>query len=142
MDSIRIKVFVKPNPTSDFLNNLLSYSFVPLIRYPTRITETSATLIDNIFVNCINLDIDSSILYSDISDHLPVATRIVLSSPRKDLCSINIKRFYSNDQYDSFNLSLADVDCSDINMYSDNPSQTYSIFVERFCTLFDKFFPQ
>ena len=36
-------------PTGEFLNNLTSHSFMPTIFHPTRITATSATLIDNIF---------------------------------------------------------------------------------------------
>ena len=35
----------------EFLNQMLSKSFIPLIRKPTRITDISSTLIDNIFVN-------------------------------------------------------------------------------------------
>ena len=36
---------------NDFLNQMFSSSFYPLISRPTRITNRSATLIDNIFVN-------------------------------------------------------------------------------------------
>ena len=44
-----------------------------MISYPTRIADHSATLIDNIFANCINNNISysSGILVADISDHLP-----------------------------------------------------------------------
>ena len=45
----------KHTPTSDFVELMHSYSFLSLINHPTRITETSATLIDNIFVNCSDL---------------------------------------------------------------------------------------
>ena len=41
-------------PTSDFVELMFSYSFFPLINKPTRLTETSATLIDNIFCNSID----------------------------------------------------------------------------------------
>ena len=41
----------KHNPTSDFVELMHSYSFIYLINRTTRITATSATLIDNIFVN-------------------------------------------------------------------------------------------
>lgn len=37
--------------TNDFVNTLGSYYFHPHILKPTRITEHSATLIDNIFFN-------------------------------------------------------------------------------------------
>ena len=61
--------------TSDFIYIIYSHSFLPCINRPTRITETTATLIDNIFTNNIHdLSIKSKngILYTDISDHLPV----------------------------------------------------------------------
>ena len=56
----------------DFYNLLCSHFLVPHINIPTRITSTSATLIDNIFSN--NLDFTQSIsrnLTVSISDHLP-----------------------------------------------------------------------
>ena len=37
--------------TADFNDTIYSYGLVPLITRPTRVTETSATLIDNIFTN-------------------------------------------------------------------------------------------
>ena len=45
------------NPGSnDFLQMLDSYFFLPYILQPTRITERSATLIDNIFTNSYSMD--------------------------------------------------------------------------------------
>ena len=59
--------------TSDFTELLFSYSFVPLINKPTRVKETSATLIDNILCNDIqNKTMINGIMYTDISDHFPV----------------------------------------------------------------------
>lgn len=56
-----------------FINTLSSYLFQPHIIKPTRITNHSATLIDNIFFNSINNNVISGNLlyaYYDISDHL------------------------------------------------------------------------
>lgn len=66
----------KHGPTADFLNNLLCHSFLPAIRYPTRISEHSSTLIDNIFINVVPERYDSAIIYNDISDHLPIAIHL------------------------------------------------------------------
>jgi hypothetical protein len=44
----------------------------PLITRPTRITKSSATLIDNIFTNEYRNVDKSGILISDVSDHLPI----------------------------------------------------------------------
>ena len=59
---------------SRFLEQLLTSSYIPLILKATRIKQHTASLIDNIFTNDIEV-IDSSsnkIIFSDISDHLPV----------------------------------------------------------------------
>ena len=55
---------------SDFLNTMYSFGFFPSILKPTRITNCSATLIDNIFINY-PLFFNAGLLYVDISDHLP-----------------------------------------------------------------------
>ena len=61
------------NHASDLLNHLTSFGMIPTITKPTRITHTSATLVDNIYVKY-NTNIFSGIVTSDISDHLPVLT--------------------------------------------------------------------
>ena len=54
------------------LDIILGYNLLPLITRPTRITQQSAILIDNIIVSeQLHKSFDSSILISDISDHLP-----------------------------------------------------------------------
>ena len=51
---------------------MLSLSYVPLTRKPTRIAESTSTLIDNIFINKCFSDIKSGIVISDITDHFPI----------------------------------------------------------------------
>ena len=57
--------------TENFLNTLGSYYFQYQILQPTRITDPSATLIDNIFFNSLeHFSISGNLCY-DLSDHLP-----------------------------------------------------------------------
>ena len=60
--------------TADLFNNAFANSLMPTITKPTRITHASATLIDNIYVKFNNnhINLNSAILVTDISDHLPV----------------------------------------------------------------------
>ena len=44
----------------------------PLITKPTRITPTTATIIDNIFTNDIELKYECGLIIDDSSDHLPI----------------------------------------------------------------------
>ena len=55
----------------DFLTMLNSFFLIPVISKPTRITDTTMSLIDNIFIDTPSVCI-SGILCCDISDHLPI----------------------------------------------------------------------
>ena len=63
-------------PTNDFLDLIVSNGYVPLINRPTRVTEFTATLIDQVFTNAIDTLNPSryinGIIYSDVSDHFPI----------------------------------------------------------------------
>ena len=60
---------------SDLLNVFFTQGLLPTVKRPTRITHTSSTVIDNIYVKCRGYEnIDSTIILSDISDHLPILT--------------------------------------------------------------------
>ena len=58
--------------TKDFIDMNLDLNLIPTITKPTRITKTSATLIDNIIVGRIFHNYTANIAISDISDHLPI----------------------------------------------------------------------
>ena len=61
--------------TSDLLELYLSNGLIPAITRPTRITHTSQTLIDNIYINNEqNCNISSEIQTTKLSDHLPIFT--------------------------------------------------------------------
>ena len=66
---------------------MTSNSLYTLISKPTRITSSTATLIDNIFTNNLELNTNSGILYTDLSDHLPVFqvthVKIIVEPPRQ-----------------------------------------------------------
>ena len=58
--------------TQEFLELNLDSDMMPTITRPTRVTSSSATLIDNVMVsNKLHSHYSSSILIEDISDHFP-----------------------------------------------------------------------
>ena len=60
--------------SAQFVDMMSSNGFLPLITRPSRVTATSATLIDNIFTNNIG-DINHSVqglFITDTSDHFPM----------------------------------------------------------------------
>ena len=54
---------------SNFLDLLSSFGFRPLILQPTRVTASSASLIDNIFVNTIETESLGGNITTSVSDH-------------------------------------------------------------------------
>ena len=58
-------------PTEDFVNNMYTYFMNPQIIQPTRITDHTATLIDNVFLNSIEYNTMSGNILTDIANHLP-----------------------------------------------------------------------
>ena len=67
----------KHTNTQKFLDYNLGMNMLPVITKPTRITDTSATLIDNILIsNKLQCDYEPGIIISDLSDHLPTALKL------------------------------------------------------------------
>ena len=60
----------------EYFDEIISQSFIPKITPPTRISEHSSTLIDNIFTSNIDERESSGILLNQISDHQMVFTSI------------------------------------------------------------------
>jgi hypothetical protein len=56
--------------TEEFMNNLGTYIFQPHILQRTRITNHTATLIDNIFYNALENFTSSGNIVYDMTDHL------------------------------------------------------------------------
>ena len=54
------------------LDTMYSLGLYPLIERPSRITNHSSTLIDNIFTNAKEYTNVSGLLVNDITDHLPI----------------------------------------------------------------------
>ena len=50
----------------------MSGGFYPLISLPSRLTDTTATLIDNIWTNNLQASVKSGLVTVRLSDHLPV----------------------------------------------------------------------
>ena len=60
------------NPTHQLIVDLTNIDLLPTITRPTRITNHSATLIDNIYVSDqLHRNFESAIIIHDLSDHLP-----------------------------------------------------------------------
>jgi hypothetical protein len=79
-------------PTNNFIDLNFAHTFIPLINKPTRVTPTSATIIDNIYTNKPHCTFTNGIIISDISDHFPIVyIKHTTASPEKKKPTKSVK---------------------------------------------------
>ena len=129
-------------PSQSFIDNMFTNYFIPLINKPIRVTNRSATLIDNIFRNNTNVS-DRSIqgfIYTDISDHFPVfyINNSIVESTKPN---IFIKQQMSQANIDHFKTKLQGTNWDDI-LNMDNPQESFPVFHSRYTKLYSDCFPK
>ena len=80
----------------DYINMLNSNGLFHLITLPTRVTNTSSTVIDHIITNDSKHSIFPGIIKCDISDHYPVFCSIDINAPPKFSPRISVRRDLQN----------------------------------------------
>ena len=129
-------------PNLGFLNLMLCHGYYPTVTIPTRITEHSATLIDNIFVSSdLIAQCHSDVSVTPGSDHLPsVCTIRSISKPKiakekylsREMKAENLKKFKDEVSV----LSWQEV--TDIN---DDPSRAFDKFMDILGPIYDRCCP-
>ena len=102
----------KKRGTYNFLELPFNHNFTPQITLPTRVTEKSAILIDNIFVNNPSSNYLSGNITTSISDHLPQFI-ILENFKASDLKTERISTTYRDFKY--FNIDSLKRDLQEIN---------------------------
>ena len=125
--------------TNEFLNSLISSSFLPAISLPSRINEISGTLIDNIFSNRLRTGQEGGLILSSISDHLPVFSLNVKHSSKTDSKTEYFRNF-SKTNIGLFKERLTNQDWSSITQ-DPNPSNAFDKFSETLKLNFEEIFP-
>ena len=127
-------------PTSDFLEIMHAYGYFPLITKPTRITDFSSTLIDNIFCNNFQeIGHKSGILLTDISDHLPIFCINSNTIFPNSECHTTFRALNSCN-ITKFNQKLSQKKWDHV-MEKDNAQESFSLFHKEFVMIFNDCFP-
>ena len=128
--------------TSEFLEMNLSNDLTPCITKPTRITHTTATLLDNIFVSPkLQQNVSPFILTEDISDHLPIIA--LLGNQKKSLKeSMTIKvRNLSEDKIQHIKDDLDMIEWEEI-LKNQNCNTGFTTFHQTLCESINKHAPE
>ena len=127
--------------TQDYIDAMFQQAFIPLISKPTRITATTATVIDNIYSNDLigaNYQLHG-IIYTDISDHLP----IFLLTKHTDSTKVEMTiatRLYNAQTTATFKESIDKICWDDVYACRD-PQECYSVFINEILVAYNNSFP-
>jgi hypothetical protein len=125
---------------SNLIDLLFSLGLIQIVNKPTRCTDHSATLIDHIYTNNVNMsEISSYIFVSHLSDHFPVITKLnefrKFSHPKvieqRNFSQQNVQNFTTillNQNWDHV------LECNDTQL-------AYNLFSDTFFNLFNLAFP-
>lgn len=129
------------NSVNELLNLFYTYSYFPVITKPTRVTSTSASLIDHIWTNDLNNYQASGIMYTSISDHFPVFSSFSVPQYKSHCPYITItKRIINNEFINAFKTDLIHFSWVD-EVKGKNVNDCFEFYLKNFINLYNKNFP-
>ena len=124
---------------NQFIDTMLENSFISLINHPTRITDTSASALDQIWSDAnLPADIKSVIISDPISDHLPIIA--CASTGARKLQNEQKNRNISPENIPKFVDTLAKFDIREVLSETD-PNNALEFLKTELKATFKKCFP-
>ena len=123
-----------------FYNIMTANGFRPLILQPSRVTKSSATLIDNIFINDMATKSKGGNLISSISDHFAQFSCLDIFPKKRSDALPKIGRSYKNFSDRSFSEELNKIDWPHI-LEGKNTDSHIEIILAKTTSILDKMAP-
>ena len=131
--NINISSATRTPSSKHYIQTIISCGALPIISKPTRVTDSTATIIDHIITNDNKNDISPAIFdTSEISDHYPILCEISLLTDFKPKVTTSYYRDKTNFDSESFNIDLNQI------LYSYFSNLT-SLTDNNFNNVFNKF---
>ena len=102
--------------TETYLDSIFCNGYLPVIVKPTRITASSATLIDHIYTNNITSRGHSSIIITDVADNFGIF-HIISTKAVQHKTSVSKNRLFSANNINLFKTSLDHADFTGVPKY-------------------------
>ena len=123
----------KNSDVNNFVDKFFEFGMYPLINIPTRITDTTASVLDHFWTNIVDVPIKSTVVVNPISDHLPIYMTIGINDSQKEL--FVEKRNFSEKNIENFNNSLSKMYIFDILQHK-STNAAYNVFIKRYIEIF------
>ena len=133
--------FEKDKIVNDFINIMVRNSFQPCILKPTRcVKKQKPSLIDNVFLNCIDKKLTSGNILEKITDHMPnfvILEEFKLLEKKHKFKIRDMKKFNKED----YIKDLANIDFFEACKPCDDVNTLFNTFHNKFLEIVDKHAP-
>ena len=137
--NIDLLKFESHTKTNEYIENIFSHGFIPMISKPTRVTPSSATLIDHIITNNINCSNTSGIIINDVAGHFGIFHASSVKSTKASNKYRQVRSCSENNLL-KFKSLLDNIDFSQIYQM-DCPNKAFDEFIRLYENAFEKAFP-
>ena len=140
--NIDLLKFMTHDKTNEYLENIFSHGFLPLVTKPTRITSHSATLLDHIYTNKLNTKATSGVIITDVADHFGIISIIRNHSYKNMNNTVNQRttRCFSEVNVNNFNDLLHTTNFSTV-LDANCVNVAYDNFIQLYTQAFETAFP-
>ncbi|XP_065663015.1 putative histone-lysine N-methyltransferase 1 [Hydra vulgaris] len=142
--NIDLKKHASNNNVKNFINTLLQSNLIPTINKPTRVTNNSSRLLDNIVTNNFhNNRLNTGIIKTDLSDHFPtfLVTNNIINNNIPSKTTIFRRQINENSVKQFQNLLRNNVDWN-LVLQSNDANNSYDLFLSQFCKQYETAFPE
>lgn len=122
-----------------FLDMLATFNLRPSVHEPTRISATSSSIIDNIFIN--TPDYESRVIKNGLSDHFGIRMQIPTDWKQKNVSNKLECRIIHDDKLPQFKEKMKELNWDHI-IIKDNPNLSTSEFSKQFLQILDEIYPK
>lgn len=126
--------------TSSYIDNFVVNSFVPKITLPTRVSHSSATLIDHIFHKMSQGNTVQGTILSDISDHYINFIGIEMSEVTDPQPEYVTYRLMNSEAIQRFNDALKSTSWEDV-VSADDVNGACDLFINKYITQMNTYLP-
>jgi len=131
--------------TKTFIDAVLDCKFLPYVYLPTRITDSSSSIIDHVYSNDIFTGVymcKTGLIINAIADHFANFIFIVGVNQcvSDQIITVDPVRNFSKSNVEKFNICLDSIDWSNVYQCSD-PNIAFNYFIDRLAPIHDSCFP-
>ncbi len=128
------------NKTNEYLDGIVSHGFLPVITIPTRLTISSATLIDHIYVNRPSLVDKPGVILTDIADHFGTFLLLTKQKNKTKISKNKEVRIFSQTNINNFREILHNTNF-DVIYTTNCPNESFDKFIALYSSAYERAFP-